>query len=110
MNLSILKNSCLLLYYGRDGYIGISEYLWWLLEQAKLRIKRSSMLPSKLENATPTVYTTKSRSRKVSDSDMNPNIVDPIDAQEIFDYIRLHFFITTLIFSRRFTKFVVTAT
>ncbi|VDO17062.1 unnamed protein product, partial [Brugia timori] len=46
------------------------------------------MVPSKLENATPTVYSTKSRVKKLSDSELNPNIIDPIDAQEIFDYIR----------------------
>ncbi|VDN87067.1 unnamed protein product [Brugia pahangi] len=50
------------------------------------------MVPSKLENATPTVYSTKSRVKKLSDSELNPNIIDPIDAQEIFDYIRLLFF------------------
>ncbi|EJW85347.1 hypothetical protein WUBG_03744 [Wuchereria bancrofti] len=46
------------------------------------------MIPNKLENATPTVYSTKSRDKKVSDSELNPNVIDPIDAQEIFDYIR----------------------
>ncbi|KAM3724643.1 rRNA methyltransferase 2 [Dirofilaria immitis] len=46
------------------------------------------MIPNKLENATPTVYATKSRSKKISDSELNPNIIDPINAQEIFDYIR----------------------
>uniref|UniRef100_A0A0R3S031 FeS_assembly_P domain-containing protein n=1 Tax=Elaeophora elaphi TaxID=1147741 RepID=A0A0R3S031_9BILA len=46
------------------------------------------MVPNNLENATPTIYTTKSRDKKISDSELNPNIVDPIDAQEIFDYIR----------------------
>lgn len=77
------------MYCGRTGHIGISEYLW-LFEHASRRIRWNTMVPSKLENATPTIYTTKSRSKNVSDSDLNPDIIDPIDAQEIFDYIRLH--------------------
>ncbi|VDN03743.1 unnamed protein product [Thelazia callipaeda] len=46
------------------------------------------MINGKLENATPTVYARKPRDRKLSDSIFDPNVIEAIDAGEIFDYIK----------------------
>ncbi|TKR67897.1 hypothetical protein L596_023974 [Steinernema carpocapsae] len=41
-----------------------------------------------LENASPIVYSVVRRERKISPEDYDENIVDPIDALEVFDHIR----------------------
>lgn len=67
------------------------------------------MAPKKLENEAPTVYNTKSRVKRVSDSELDPDIVDPVDAQEIFDYIRLHISVHSRIFFLPLVKFFVSS-
>lgn len=46
------------------------------------------MEPNGLENAKPVVYARKSRMRRISQSELDPSVTDPIDAQEIFDYLK----------------------
>ncbi|VDN49520.1 unnamed protein product, partial [Gongylonema pulchrum] len=45
------------------------------------------MLSDQLENAMPTVYDKNPRRWKPTESDFDPDTVDPINVQEIFDYL-----------------------